>query len=126
VINAQWPDADRLATLSATPELAGWSERSLQVLLPQFDEVTLPAGRLIAFEGSQCTEFVIVLEGALSARSRSGGPRLLRAGDSCGWRAMWQRGPNEATVVVESEARLLVMGHAQFRAVKAEAGGRAA
>jgi hypothetical protein len=39
---------------------------------------------------------------------------------------MWERGPNEATVVVESEARLLVMGHAQFRAVKAEAGGRAA
>jgi hypothetical protein len=43
-----------------------------------------------------------------------------------GWRAMWERGPNEATVVVESEARLLVMGHAQFRAVKAEATVRAA
>jgi hypothetical protein len=35
-------------------------------------------------------------------------------------------GPNETTVVVESEARVLVMGHAQFRAIKAEAAGRAA
>ena len=126
MINAQSPDADRLARLRTTPELAGWSDRSLQALLPQFDEVTLPAGRLIAFEGSPCTELVIVLEGALSARSRSGDHRLLRAGDSSGWRAMWERGPNEATVVVESEARLLVMGHAQFRAVKAGADRRAA
>jgi Cyclic nucleotide-binding domain len=126
VINASWPNADRLATLRATPELAEWSVRSLQALSQQFDEVTLPAGRLIALEGMPCTEWVIVLEGGLGSRSLSGDSRLLRAGESSGWRAMWERGPNEATVVVESEARLLVMGHAQFRAVKAEATVRAA
>jgi CRP-like cAMP-binding protein len=126
VINATWPHADRLSTLRATPELAGWSDRSLEALSPQFDEVTLPAGRLIALEGTPCTELVIVLEGALRSRSLSGASRLLRAGESSGWCAMWERGPNEATVVVESESRLLVMGHAQFRAVKAEAGDRAA
>jgi CRP-like cAMP-binding protein len=121
VINATWPNADRLSTLRATPELAGWSDRSLQALSQQFDEVTLPAGRLIALEGTQSSEFVIVLEGGLRSSSLSGDSRLFRAGESSGWRAMWERGPNEATVVVESEARLLVMGHAQFRAVKAEA-----
>jgi hypothetical protein len=126
MIKAPWPDADRLATLRATPELAGWSDRSLHALLPQFDEVTLPAGRLIAVEGRPCTQFVVVLEGALSARTRSGSSRLLRGGAGLGWRAMWERGTNEATVVVESTARLLVMGHAQFRAVKAEAGDQAA
>lgn len=31
---------------------------------------------------------------------------------------MWERGLNEATVVVEEAAHLLVMSHAQFRAVK--------
>jgi CRP-like cAMP-binding protein len=126
VINTQWPDVDRLATLRAIPELAGWPERSLRGLLPQFDEVTLPAGRLIALEGDPCTQLVIVLEGALSARSLAGDARLLRARDSSGWRAMWERGPNEATIVVESEARLLVMGHAQFRAVKAGPDSQAA
>jgi CRP-like cAMP-binding protein len=126
VINAQWPAADRLATLRATPELAGWPERSLQAILWQFDEVTLPAGRLIAAEGRPCNEYVVVLEGRLAARSGSGDRRPLRAGDSFGWRAMWERGTNEACLTVESDARLLVMGHAQFRALKAEAGGRAA
>jgi CRP-like cAMP-binding protein len=43
----------------------------------------------------------------------------LTAGDSFGWDAMWEREPNSATVVVEADARLLVMSHAQFRAVKA-------
>jgi CRP-like cAMP-binding protein len=126
VINAPFPNADRLATLRATRELAGWPDRSLQALSHQFDEVTLPSGRLIAFEGAQCAELVIVLEGGLRSRSLSGDSCLLRAGDSIGWRAMWDRGPNEATVVVESEARVLVMGHAQFRAIKAEAAARAA
>jgi CRP-like cAMP-binding protein len=126
MINAPWPNADRLATLRATPELAGWPDRSLQALSRQFDEVTLPAGRLIALEGTQSTEFVIVLEGGLRSASLAGDSRLLRAGDSYGWRAMWERGPNDATVVVECEARLLVMGHAQFRAIKAEAADRAA
>jgi CRP-like cAMP-binding protein len=126
VINATWPNADRLSTLRATPELAGWSDRSLHALSLQFDEVILPAGRLIALEGAPCTELVIVLEGGLRARSLRGDSRLLRAGESSGWRAMWERGPNEATVVVECEARLLVMGHAQFRAVKAEATAQAA
>jgi hypothetical protein len=32
---------------------------------------------------------------------------------------MWEMAANEATVVAETEARLLVMGHAQFRAIKA-------
>jgi CRP-like cAMP-binding protein len=126
VINNPFPNADRLATLRAAHELAGWPGRSLQALSHQFDEVTLPAGRLIALEGAQCAEFVIVLEGGLRSRSLAGDSCLLRAGDSIGWRAMWERGPNEATVVVESEARVLVMGHAQFRAIKAEAVTRAA
>jgi CRP-like cAMP-binding protein len=126
VINAQWPAADRLATLRATPELGGWPDRSLQAIIWQFDEVTLPAGRLIAVEGRPSNEFVVVLEGRLAARSRSGEKRILGPGDSFGWRAMWERGTDEASLIVESDARLLVMGHAQFRALKAEAGGRAA
>jgi hypothetical protein len=34
---------------------------------------------------------------------------------------MWERSANEASVVVADDARLLVMSHAQFRAVKAMA-----
>jgi CRP-like cAMP-binding protein len=117
---------DRLAALRATPELAGWRDRSLQALLPYFDEVSLPAGRRIAVEGRRCAQFVIVLSGVLESRSRSRDSRRLGPGASFGWRAMWERGLYEATVTVEADARLLVMGHAQFRAIKAQASRLAA
>jgi CRP-like cAMP-binding protein len=126
MINPQSPTADRFAALRSIPELAGWPKRSLQAVLGQFDEVTLPAGRLVAVEGRPCGQFLVVLTGRLIARSASGDRRVLTVGDSSGWHAMWERGPNEATLTVESDARLLVMGHAQFRALKAEAGARAA
>jgi CRP-like cAMP-binding protein len=54
----------------------------------------------------------------LTASSQGGASYALTAGDTFGWEAMWKREPNSATVVVESDARLLVMSHAQFRALK--------
>ena len=59
-------------------------------------------------------EFVVLIDGTLRA-----GSRLLAPGASYGWDAMWERSPNRANVTVEADARLLVMSHAQFRAVKA-------
>jgi len=126
MIKLPLPDADRLAALRANPQLSRWSDRSLRALLSQFDEVAVPAGRLLAVEGRPCAQFLVVLAGALSICS-AGCDRVLRhAGDSVGWLAMWERGLNEASVVVEADARLLVMGHAQFRAMKAVAGDEAA
>jgi len=35
---------------------------------------------------------------------------------------MWERSVNDLTLVAETDTRLLVMGHEQFRAVKGIAG----
>jgi CRP-like cAMP-binding protein len=113
------PKGTRVETLRATRELASYPDRQLQWLLPYFDEVTLPAGTLVAREGERASEFVVVMGGRLKATTPCAGSRTLIAGDSFGWKAMWERESNSATVVVEADARLLVMGHAQFRAVKA-------
>ena len=115
------PEGTRLETLRATRELAPYSAQ-LQGLLRYFDEVSLPAGSVVARESDQCTEFVVVMQGRLTATAPNVRPRTLIAGDSIGWNAMWEREPNSATVVVEADARLLVMSRAQFRAVKAIAG----
>jgi CRP-like cAMP-binding protein len=109
----------RIETLRAARELASFADQRLQWLLSYFDEVTLPAGTTIAREGARCSEFVVVMGGRLTATTPSGGSRTLLAGDTFGWKAMWERESNSATVVVEDDARLLVMGHSQFRAVKA-------
>jgi CRP-like cAMP-binding protein len=68
---------------------------------------------VLARAGQPISQLLIVLEGRLRA-----GPLTLGPGDSYGWRAMRERLCNEVTVVAEAQTRLLVMGHAQFRAVK--------
>jgi CRP-like cAMP-binding protein len=101
------------AGLRAVRQLGACSDREIASLLRFTDEVSLRAGEVVAEKGRLCSEFVMVLDGALRTE-RS----LLGPGDSIGWAAMWERGSNPSRVVVESDARLLVMSHAQFRAVK--------
>jgi CRP-like cAMP-binding protein len=107
-----------LQTLRSTAELRSCSDRQLRSLLPYFDEVTVPAGQRIAIEGRLCSEFLVVMWGRLRVRSSRDGDRVLHAGDSYGWRAMWERAANQDTVVAESDTRVLVAGHAQFRHLK--------
>jgi len=83
------------------------------------DEVAVPAGSRVATEGQVCNQFLIVIEGRLRVAALGDGCHTLGPGDSWGWNAMWDRSADDATVVAESDARLLVMGHAQFRAAKA-------
>ena len=108
----------RFAALRATRELADTSDKDILSLLSSVDELRLPAGAAVAQAGRYCTELVVVMEGTLRAVS-NGIARRLGPGDSLGWAAMWDRSLNEATVVAESDVRLLVVGHAQFRAFKA-------
>jgi hypothetical protein len=117
---ARGPDS-RLRALRSSGELTQCSDSQLRSLLQHVDEIAVRAGCRVAVEGRPCSQFLIVIEGRLRAVSARGGCQTLGAGDSWGWNAMWERLVNDATVVAESDARLLVMGHAQFRAVKAVA-----
>lgn len=110
----------RFAALRAMPELADTSDSDLWSVLTSADELRLPAGAGVAEAGRYCSELIVVMQGTLLAMS-NGTARRIGPGDSLGWMAMWDRAVNEATVVAESDVRLLVVGHAQFRAFKAVA-----
>ena len=110
----------RFAALRATRELADCSDKDIQSLLGSVDEIRLPAGTCVTQSGRYCTELVVVMVGTLRAIA-NGDARRLGPGDSLGWAAMWDRSCNEATVVAESDVRLLVIGHSQFRGFKAVA-----
>src|SRR5215471_895167 len=110
---------DRLRALRALPELGHLSGSDLRGLLPHFDQITVPAGTMVARAGRFCTQYVVVLDGRLEAGTDTS--PIAPAGASCGWEAMCERGVNPATVVAATDARLLVMGRAQFRAVPLEA-----
>ena len=107
----------RFAALRAVRQLLACTDREIWSLLRYADEVRLADGDAVAKEGRPATELIVVIEGRLRAASR-GVSTLLGPGDSCGWDAMWERSPNRATVTVDRDARLLVMSHEQFRAVK--------
>ena len=108
----------RLAALRALPELAPYTDRELDGLLGNLDEVAIGPGVRLATAGLPCHSWLVVLEGHVDACGR-GGRRGLVEGDSAGWTAMWERGRNPETLVSASPVRLLVMGHAQFRALAA-------
>jgi CRP-like cAMP-binding protein len=90
----------------------------LEGLLPYFDEVFVRAGDELAVEGRLCHQFFVVVDGALET-CRGGVRGKLVAGQGFGWAAMRERGVNEASVRAVGDARLLVMGHEQFRAADA-------
>ena len=106
------------ALLRALPELAGLEEREVASLLPHFDEVRVAPGATLAHAGRPATAYLVVLAGSLEAKGAHG-PGRIHAGQSVGWDAMWNRGCSATTVTTAEPSRLLVMGRAQFRAVRA-------
>jgi CRP-like cAMP-binding protein len=104
----------RFASVRAVPELASCSDAEIWSLLRYMDEVRVAAGEKVVQEGTRAAEFIVVIDGRLRT-----GSSVLDSGSSYGWEAMWDRLANRRTVTVDDDARLLVMSHEQFRAVKA-------
>lgn len=111
---------ERLRVLAANAELGASGKRVPADVAMAFDEVFVRRGECIGVEGRLCHQYVVVAEGRLSAR-RGECTRELVVGDAVGWNAMRARGVNEATVVAATDARLLVMSHAQFARITAAA-----
>jgi CRP-like cAMP-binding protein len=109
---------DRLRILSSTKELGALSRAQLRALLPLVDEIHVPAGTCLAQEGRLCDLYLIVAAGEIES-CRQGRKGRLEPGDTAGWNAMQNRSRHDATLVAATSARLLVMSHSQFRAVKA-------
>jgi CRP-like cAMP-binding protein len=107
----------RFSALRAVAELDLGSDADIKSLIAYADEVRVHAGDRVAQQGRYCTELVVVVEGILCVGSRPIGP-----GETVGWHEMWERSTHPATVTAETDARLLVMSHDQFRAVKALVG----
>jgi len=109
---------ERLEVLRSVDMLSGVDDAMLAALLPFFDEVSVPAGTVVAREGGLCHELVIVAGGELEVCRRGRASRL-GIGGVFGWNEMRERGRHDAMVVTVAPSHLLVMGHAQFRAASA-------
>ena len=108
---------ERLSALRVSGLFTSWDDRALRGLLARFDEIRVRAGEILAVEGELCHQLIVVIAGRVE-KCASGSTTTLGHGGSTGWSLMCARGINSASVTAVTDARLLVMGHAQFRAAE--------
>src|SRR5215471_19080559 len=95
------------------------SGRELQLLATQADAAEASAGEVLTVEGRPPHTFYMLLEGVVRVKTAGKADVQYGPGAAFDLVAMAERSPARATITAEGPLRMLVMGHAQFRAVAA-------
>jgi CRP-like cAMP-binding protein len=101
------------------------SKRDLQVIGRASDEVDVPAGKVLTEEGRQGHEFYLILDGQAAVRRNGKKVATLGAGQYFGELSLLDKGPRSATVVADTDMRLLVLGQREFNGTLDEVPGLA-
>jgi CRP/FNR family transcriptional regulator, cyclic AMP receptor protein len=101
--------------LKRVPLFSQLTKRELEFIATRADEVEVRAGKKLTTQGRPGDSFYILLDGEAYVDVDGKPRRTLKAGDFFGEISMLDRGLASATVMAKTDARLLVMSHAQFR-----------
>ena len=103
--------------LRDVPFFSTMSKKELAVVAQQTDEIDVPAGKVLAWEGDFGDEFFVIDDG--TAEVTRGGERIaeLGPGHFFGELALLEAERRNATVTATSPMRLVVMTRANFRAL---------
>ena len=101
------------------------TKRDLQVIGRASDEVSVAAGKVLTEEGRPGHEFYLILEGEATVRRKARKVATLGAGQYFGELSLLDRGPRTASVVAETDMRLLVLGQREFNGILDEVPGLA-
>jgi CRP/FNR family transcriptional regulator, cyclic AMP receptor protein len=110
---------DHLAQVSL---FAALSNKELQKIAKASDEVEVAAGKTLVEEGAIGHEFFLILEGEAVVK-RAGRKLTLGPGQYFGELALLDRKPRSASVVAETDMKLLVIGQREFSGVIDEVPG---
>lgn len=103
--------ADQLANV---PFFASLSKKDLQRLAKVSTEASVAAGRTLVEQGRTGHEFFLILEGNAVVRRNNRKITELGPGQYFGELAILDRGPRSATVVANTDMRVLVLGQREF------------
>ena len=103
--------------LASVPLFAGLGTQDLERIGGLADEVSVPAGKVLAEEGAAAHEFFIILDGTVAITKGGTTVRNLGSGDFFGEMAMLGRIPRTATATATVPTRLIVVGHREFTAL---------
>jgi CRP-like cAMP-binding protein len=101
--------------LSRVPLFSQLTRRELDFIATRADEVAVRGGKKLTTQGRPGDSFYVLLDGEALVDVDGKRRRTLKAGDFFGEISMLDRGLASATVTTKTDARLLVMSHAQFR-----------
>lgn len=108
----------KLLLVSSLPLFDGLRLSRLRELTCHLDEVGFTAGEVLMRSGAYQHTFYILIEGEVHVHDDRRGRYTLGRGQWFGEWSMLSRCPAAATAVAWTSGRALVMGHAQFRALK--------
>ena len=111
--------------LAEVPLFSAASRRDLQKIARASDEVAVKAGRVLVDEGRPGHEFFLILEGTASVRRKNRKVAELGPGQYFGELSLLDRGPRTATVVADTDMKVLVLGQREFLGVLDEVPGLA-
>ena len=111
--------------LAEVPLFSAASKQDLAKIARASDEVTVKAGRVLVEEGRTGHEFFLILEGTATVRRKNRKVNQLGPGQYFGELALLDKGPRTATVVADTEMKVLVLGQREFLGVLDEVPGLA-
>jgi CRP-like cAMP-binding protein len=106
--------SEKIDVLRKVPLFGNLSQRHLNIIAKHADEVRLGEGKILARQGEQGQEFLLIVEG--SARVERNGKLIakLAAGDFFGEMSLIDGKPRTATVIAETPITLLVIHTRSF------------
>lgn len=107
--------ADRAELLEGVPFFEGFSDEDLQRVIELSDEVTVASGSVLVDQGDPGTHCYVVLEGTASVYVRGAFVAESGPGSMIGEMALVDHRPRTATVVADTDLRLLRFDSKAFR-----------
>ncbi|MGH8875172.1 MAG: cyclic nucleotide-binding domain-containing protein [Acidimicrobiia bacterium] len=106
--------SDKAEALRRVPMFSTLARKDLAEMARHVDEVSVPAGTVLAREGEQGNAFYLILEGEAVVRRKDRKIATLGKGDCFGEMAIIDGQPRSATVAVTADAVILEMHRRDF------------
>ena len=100
--------------LKKVPLFSDLSKRNLNEIAKITDELEVPAGKVLAREGETGLEFVLILQGKVKVEKDGKLINRLSANDFFGEIALIDKKPRLATVIAETDSKILVVESRSF------------
>jgi CRP-like cAMP-binding protein len=107
----------RVTQLKAIPLFSQCSQRELEFIASQVEELDFPTGYVFCKQGETGHDFFVIVKGEAEVVRDGKRINTLRAGDFFGEIALVDEAPRTATVTATTPTKCLVLSHSQFQNV---------